>query len=166
MWVTCGGASLLFPKGASPLTPSSRHFPFQCLYQGAKREDEFCWPVALQADGYEGASSGLCAVSLAAVQDRNVYSPWDSHHHNQSSTHLSENTWELLRDFIFYFYGSVEKQMFSNGYFTMDLVLFPPSLKAAARGWICCSVSQFPCFKVTHSKNFARALRWRYVPQI
>lgn len=38
------------------------------------------------------------------------------------STHLSENTWELLRDFLFSFYCSVEKQMFSNGCFTMDLV--------------------------------------------
>lgn len=64
---------------------------------------------ALQADGCEGASSGLCAVSVAAVQDKNVYSPWDSHHPNQSSTHLSENTWELFRDFSLYFYIAVWK---------------------------------------------------------
>lgn len=55
--------------------------------------------------------------------------------------------------------------MLSDGYFTMDLMSFPPSLKAAAKGCICCSISQFPCFKVTHSKSFARALRWSYVPQ-
>lgn len=78
--LTCGGTSLLFPKGASPLTPCSRHFPFQCSYQGAEKKDEFCWPGALQADGCEGASPGLCAVSVAAVQDRNVYSLWDSLH--------------------------------------------------------------------------------------
>lgn len=84
----------------------------------------------------------------------------------QSSTQLSENSWKPFRDFIFfYFYCSVEKQMFNDGYFRMHLVLFPPSLKAAAKGCICCSVSRFPCFEGTHSKNFARALRWRYVPQ-
>lgn len=41
------GSTLLLPKGASPLSPCSRCSPFQCSYQGAKEEDEFCWPLAL-----------------------------------------------------------------------------------------------------------------------
>lgn len=43
MW----GSHTAVPKGASPLCLCSRHFPFQCSYQGAKEEDEFCWPLAL-----------------------------------------------------------------------------------------------------------------------
>lgn len=58
------------------------------------------------------------------------YSPWDFHQPNQSSTHSLKTPGSFL---IFYFYCSVEKQMLSDGYFTMDLALFRPPLKAAAK---------------------------------
>lgn len=38
MW----GSHTAVPKAASPLCLCSRYFPFQCSYQGAKEEDEFC----------------------------------------------------------------------------------------------------------------------------
>lgn len=99
------------------------------------------------------------------AQDSNAYSPWDSYYPNQSSTHVSKNTWKIFRDFIFYFSCSVEKQMVSlTSYFRMDLLCLQ-SLKAAAKGYIYCWVCWFACFKMTHSNDFARALRWRYVPQ-
>lgn len=68
------------------------------------------------------------AQGSAAAQNRNVYSPWDSQHPNQSSTLLSENTWKLYRDLIFYFHCSMEEQMCNDGYFRINLVLFPPLL--------------------------------------
>lgn len=40
-----------------------------------------------------------------------------------------------------------------------------PSVKAAAKGCIYCWVCWFVCFKMTHSNNFARALRCTYVPE-
>lgn len=102
--VTYRGATLLFPKGASPLSPCSRCLPFQCSCQGAKKEDEFCWPLALQADGCEGSSSGPCAVSVAAAQDRNVYCLWDSH---QPVLHTP--LWKHLGAFFIFFLIAVWK---------------------------------------------------------
>lgn len=155
------GATLLIPKGASPLTPCS--FPFYCLYQGAKKEDEFCWSVALMVVKEPAQVSVLSQLHQPRTE---MFTLPGIPTTPTSPPPNSLKTPGSFSGILFFIFIAVwKKQMFTDCYFTMHVVSFPPSLKASAKACICCSVFQFPCFKVTHSKNFARALRWRCVPQ-
>lgn len=67
--------------------------------------------------------------------------------------------------FFIFIAAQKNKWLVMMSYFSMDLLCLQSSLKAAAKGCICCWVCWFVCFQVTHSNNFARALRCRYVPE-